>query len=290
MLAALAGSTASERIFEQAHAILGYDARAFDDERAQRSTVHVQIGLFLCGAICAATLIDADVRPAIVAGHSVGAFGGAVAANAIQFDAALRTIVVRARAMERLFPSGYGMAVCAGISTADVRSIVAQHRTNGESVFVANVNAETQTVIAGSDAALDAVIRVCAQRGARRAERLPVAVPSHCELLEPVAAELRGVLSEDECSTPSCVDLSGMSGRAMRTGAEVRADLCGGVAREVRWIDVARLIDELGATLTIECIPGRVLTDLFEPGARARHEFMDGMSLHSIVALARRER
>ena len=289
MLASLAGA-AAERIFLDAARTLGYDPRAFDDETAYRSTVHVQIGLFLCGAICATELEACGVRPALVAGHSVGAYAAAFAARAIALEPALRGVELRARTMERLFPQGYGMGVCAGLASQQVRELVVRAQARGAQLYLANVNAETQCVISGADDALDEALQQCASFGARRAERLPVAVPSHCALLAPVAAALHAYYDGARVEAPACTYVSSMTGRVMRSGDEIRDDLCEGVAREVRWIDAARLIGELGVTMVIESVPGRVLTDLFEPSFGARREPMDGRTVRSICALAQRFR
>src|SRR6266478_3836096 len=49
-------------------------------------------------------------------------------------------------------------------------------------VFVGNLNAPTQFVIAGSDSGIEAVLNRAKNEGARSAKRLEVSVPSHCVL------------------------------------------------------------------------------------------------------------
>ncbi len=53
----------------------------------------------------------------------------------------------------------------------------------GSGTWIANLNAETQIVIAGSDEAMAGVAKRALEKGASKAHRLAVSVPSHCELL-----------------------------------------------------------------------------------------------------------
>lgn len=288
MFAAFDGDEAAERTFEAAARILGYDPRERDDEASLRSTVHAQIGLFLCGVASARALQSRDAHVTIVAGHSVGAFSAAVACESLSFDDALRAIVVRARTMERLFPAGYGMGVCAGIAQTAVRTIVEGIRASGGTLYVANVNAPAQIAISGSLDAIDEALDRCRRSGARRAERLAVAVPSHCPLMQPAAAAVRRQLQNAIVETPRIGYVSAMRAALVRDAAGVIDDLSDGVAHEVRWDAAARLLEELGTKLAIEAVPGRVLTDLWEAPGALRPHAMDGARLDSSAALARR--
>ena len=288
MFAAFGDDEQAQRTFDDAARVLGYDPRERDDEASLRSTVHAQIGLFLCGVASARALQSRNAQATIVAGHSVGAFSAAVACGSLSFEDALRALAVRARTMEQLFPSGYGMGVCAGIAQASVRAIVERIRASGGTLYVANVNAPAQIAISGALDAIDEALERCRRGGARRAERLAVAVPSHCPLMLPAAAAVRERLQSAIVEAPRAGYVSAMRACLVRDGAGVIDDLCDGVAHEVRWDAAARLIEELGTKLAIEAVPGRVLTDLWESDAALRAHAMDGAPLDSSAALARR--
>lgn len=289
MLDVLARERAALAVCEEAASLLGYDPRTHQDEASLRSTVHAQIGLLLCGVASARVLEERGVVPAMVAGHSIGAFAAAVCAGSLSFETAIRAVNVRARAMQDAFPRGYGMGVVLGVTETSMRRIVAQARERGGDVFVANVNAPTQIAIGGDDAAIERVLEAARAAGARRAERLPVAVPSHGALLEPVAQAVRAVLREATVRAPSIAYLSAMTVRAARDAADVREDLSEGVAHEVRWDETARLMVERGATLVVEAVPGCVLTDLFVAAdADVRAESLENAGARSVAALAAR--
>jgi malonate decarboxylase epsilon subunit len=262
MLARVASDPSAAATFDEAQRVLGYDLRERDDVTALASTVNVQLGLLAAGVASARVLESYDVRPDAVAGHSVGGFAAAVTAGAMQFADALHVVDERARTMERLFPAGYGMGVIGGLREALVHEIVAAAQNAGSEVYVANVNAPTQCVIAGERNAVGVALEAASAAGARRADRLDVAVPSHCPLLAPVQARLEAALAEVELHDPRIVYVGSVGPRIIRRAQELRGDLAAGVAHEVRWHDASTMLVEMGASMLIETVPGHVLTDL----------------------------
>ncbi len=278
---------AAAEVFEEARDILGYDARTRNGFTERSSTVDVQIALLVCGVASARLLAANGVEARAVAGHSVGTFAAAVTAGALAFADAVRVVLERATAMETLFAGGYGMAAIVGLREAAVRSIVAAGAELGEPAYIANANGPTQFVLAGKNDALDRALVRARAAGARRADRLDVAVPSHCALLAPVQDRLESVLAGIEVRTPRIAYVGSVGARILRDARSVRADLAAGVAHEVRWCDALRTLVELDTTLLIEAVPGRVLTDLAQaafPSVRAVS--LEESSMRSLRALA----
>jgi len=289
MFARIASDPLAAPVFDEAASVLGYDTRARDDVVSLASTVNVQLGLLVAGVASARVLELYGVRPAVVAGHSVGGFAAAVVAGAMNFADALAAVAERARAMEHLFPSGYGMGVIAGLPERAVREIVALVARDGAAVYVANVNAPTQCVIAGESVALGAALELGSQAGARRADRLDVAVPSHCPLLAPVQARLEAVLAKIELRDPRITYVGSVGPRIVHAARSLREDLAAGVAHEVRWHDASTMLVELGVRTAIETIPGHVLTDLARAAfPRLRAIALDDTGARSAAAAARR--
>ena len=216
----------------------------------------------------------------------MGGFAAAVTARAMSFADALRVVLERARTMERLFPSGYGMGVIAGLPERNVAEIVAEIFDDGAQVYVANVNAPTQCVVAGEDAALERALEAGKVAGAHR---LDVAVPSHCPLLAPVQARLEEVLASIEIRDPRALFVGSVGPRVIRDARALRDDLAAGVAHEVRWHDASTMLVEMGANIFVETLPGHVLSDLARAAfPRVRVIAFDDVGVQSAVALARR--
>lgn len=109
----------------------------------------------------------------------MGAFAAAVVAESVTLNDAVILVRSRAEQMEQLYPFGYGLAVILGLNEPQVRSIVDGVHTAAAPVFVGNVNAPRQIVIAGSTEGMQMVLEEARLRGARKAELLQVSVPSH---------------------------------------------------------------------------------------------------------------
>jgi malonate decarboxylase epsilon subunit len=261
----LGGASPHARIvstFEEASAVLHMNVLDLDHADALKSTVAVQLGLFIAGVAIMRALRDEGIVPDAVAGLSVGAYGAAVAADAINFDDALKLLQLRAQLMERAYPHGYGMLAVSGLSEREVDAVIAS--TNAKAAFIANLNAPRQIVVAGADADLDLVRQHALQAGARKAERLAVSVPSHCALLDDAARELTEAASKVEFKTPTIPYIGNRGARPLRQADAVRLDLATNLRYPVRWHNSTVVLSELGVQVFVEMPPGRTLTQLAE--------------------------
>jgi len=290
MLHALPEHPESARTLEEASAALGRDILGLDGEAALRSTVAVQLCLLIAGVAMARVLAAYDARPQVVAGLSIGAWPAAVTAGVLDFADALRLVELRARLMEDAYPVGYGMTAIGGLTRQQLEPLVAQVRAAGQPVYLANLNAARQIVIAGSDGAMARVAALALAAGAQRAERLAVAVPSHCELLDEQARLLACAVEQVSLRRPRITYISGSAARALFDGRRIGADLAANMAHPVLWADTVRHAWERGARLALEMPTGSVLTRLaeaeFPEGVAASCE---GRRLDSLVALVRGE-
>jgi malonate decarboxylase epsilon subunit len=273
MLHALPGHPETARTLQEASTTLGRDVLALDDAGALRSTVAVQLCLLVTGVAMARVLAAHGAMPQMVAGLSIGAWPAAVTAGVLGFEDAVRLVELRARLMEDAYPSGYGMTAIGGLTRQQLEPLVAQVAASGHPAYLANLNAPRQIVVAGSDAALEALADLALAHGAGRAERLAVAVPSHCELLDREAATLACAVEQVALARPRITYISSSQARALFDGRRIGADLAANMARPVLWADTVRHAWERGARLAIEMPTGSVLTKLTGP------EFPDGEAL-----------
>lgn len=251
---------------EEAGEFLGRDVLELDDGGALQSTVPVQLALLISGVAVARALIAEGVGPAAVAGLSAGAFAAAVVSGVLRFTDGLRLIRQRAEMMAGLYPRGYGLSVLIGLTEGQVAEIVEEAGSKDEPLFVTNINAPRQIGISGADPAMARALAMARHRGARQAIRLAVSVPSHCPLLEPVAASLQAALSKVELGEPEMIYIGNMTGRALRSARAIAEDVAGNVARGIRWHDGTAVLQELGCRTLVEMPPGHALTDLARDG------------------------
>jgi malonate decarboxylase epsilon subunit len=269
MLHSLPDHPAITRTLDEASATLGRDVRDLDSPEALKSTISVQLALVTASVAVARALAAEGVEPEAVAGLSVGAFAAAVHSGVVSFPQAIELVRQRAELMMSLYPTGYGLAAIVGLSEAQVATLVETVHTAQTPVYIGNINAPRQIVIAGSDEGMTRVLEAATKSGARKAERLDVSVPSHCPLLEPVAAALRVTLAGMKLEQPKKIYVGNVKARPLRTAQAVAEDLAANIAHGVRWHDATTVLKELGSGLFLEMPPGHVLSDL------ARESFLE---------------
>jgi len=262
MLHQLLDHSEVKRTLDEVSSMLHSNVRDIDSEEALESTVSVQIALLTAGVATARALIQEDVEPAVVCGLSVGAFTAAVVADVLSLKDALELVELRAERMTQLYPTGYGLSAIVGLNESQVLKIVQVATSKREPVFVANINAPRQIVIAGADTGMDRALDEARRQGSREAKRLHVSVPSHCPLLQPVADCLQRRFSSVQVRKPKVIYVGNVNARAMRTAEFVASDLANNIAHGVRWHDATTVAKELGCNLFLEMPPGHVLSDL----------------------------
>ena len=288
MLHELLDHPAVERTLEEVSSVLGLDVRGLDSERALASSVSVQLALLTSGVATARALMEKGALPSVVCGMSVGAFAAAVAADVLTLEDAVELVKLRAEKMVELYPSGYGLSAIIGLSETQVVNIIQAVTT--DQVFLANINAPLQMVIAGSEAGMERVLDQARRQGARKAERLDVSVPSHCPLLQPVADLLQHRLSALRLRKPKVTYVGNVNARPLRTPELIASDLANNIAHGVRWHDATTVARELGCNLFLEMPPGHVLSDLARenlPGMNALAVEKD--TLPRVLRLAQQE-
>lgn len=278
-----------QRCVEEASAALDEDVRLLDSSEALQSTRAVQLCLLIAGVASARLLLEQDCQPDYVAGLSIGAYPAAVIAGALAFDDAVRLVALRGELMQQAYPQGYGMTALIGLDQTRVEVLVAEVYGPELPVFLANINADSQFVIAGSDAAMANVAALARAEGAQ-ARRLAVSVPSHCGLLDEPARRLAEAFAQVPMQAPRLRYLSGSSARPILGAEKLRDDLAFNMCRVVDWRSTVQTAYERGARLQIEWPPGTVLTGLarkvFEQGTAIAFQ---GARVDSLVALSREE-
>ena len=252
--------------FDEASEALGEDLWAMlkaDSADAINQTVNTQPLMLAAGvATYRAWLAAGGATPTHFAGHSLGEYSALVAADALDFDDAVRLVRLRAEAMQSAVPAGEGaMAAVLGLDDAEIVLACAEAAA-GDVVSAVNFNAPGQVVIAGSKAAVDRAIAACKARGAKRAMPLPVSVPSHCALMRPAADKLAEALVGISVNVPLVPVIHNADVASYTDPAAIRDALVRQLYSPVRWTETIRLLAAQGVLHQAECGPGKVLAGL----------------------------
>src|SRR5574338_209172 len=170
-----------------------------------------------------------------VAGHSLGEYSALCAAGSFDLGTTARLLKLRGRAMQQAVPVGQGaMAVLLGTDLELARRI-AEAAAQGEVCTVANDNDPSQVVLSGHKGAIERVIEIAKDMGAKRAVPLPVSAPFHCPLMQPAAEAMRDALSYVVVGDPVVPVFANVTAQAENDPDTIRSLLVEQVTGMVRW-------------------------------------------------------
>lgn len=267
MLAALAAAEPLvQETFAEASAVLGYDLWQLcqsGPEEQLGATERTQPAMLTAGvATWRVWRKHGGPLPAAMAGHSLGEYSALVCSGALDFRSAVALVQFRGQAMQAAVPAGQGaMAAILGLDDRDVEAACAE-AAQGDVVQAANFNSPGQVVIAGASGAVDRAIEVAKTKGAKRAIKLPVSVPSHSPLMQPAADRLAPRLQQTTFGKAEVADLYTVDVRKHGDADSIRKALVEQVVKPVRWTETIRAMLASGVRVVVECGPGRVLTGL----------------------------
>ena len=257
-------STVAREYFEQANEILGFritDVMFSGTEADLKQTNVTQPAVFLHSVILFET--TPDLRPDMVAGHSLGEISALVANRVLTFEDGLRLVAKRADAMQRaceLNPST--MAAVLGLPDEKVEEIC-HHITNmGEIVVAANYNTPGQLVISGSLEGIRIAGEQLKAAGAKRCLPLAVGGAFHSPLMAPAREELAAAINTTHFNVPTCPVYQNVDAHPYIGPDDIKKNLINQLTSPVLWTQIVQKMVVDGATHFTECGPGKVLQGL----------------------------
>lgn len=276
MLADLAESNSIvKQTFMEASDALGFDLWQMVQTGSDADlgkTTHTQPIMLSAGiAVWRVWQEQGGCLPIALAGHSLGEYTALVANGNLVFIDAITLVRTRAELMQQAVPEGEGaMAAILGLDDETIISVCAKIAdTSGQCVQAVNFNSIGQVVIAGNSEAVDLAIINLKESGAKRAVKLSVSVPSHCDLMQDAADKLSVTLTEtafsmDSSNASKRLDvLHNVDATARDSVDGIRLALTQQLFKPVRWVDtVKHLKADYDSHTMIEFGPGKVLVGL----------------------------
>ena len=255
----------AREVFEEADRVLGFSLSGLcfnGPEEDLKITENTQPAILTVSVAACRVLQSKGLKPAMVAGQSLGEYSALVAAGAVKFADAVALLRRRGRYMQEAVPAGVGaMAALLGIELPLVQS-VCERAAQGQVVAPANLNAQTQIVIAGNHEAVERAVTLAKEAGAKRAVMLQVSAPFHCSLLRPAEERLGPELDACAFTDPQCPVVTNVDAQPVTTAAAVRHALKRQVSRPVRWQESMQYMLSNGVNTFVELGPGKVLSGL----------------------------
>jgi len=255
----------AKKLFEQANEILGFKISdlMFDGSDADLKQTNVTQPAVFLHSVIAFKCAD-QVKPDMVAGHSLGEFSALVANGVLSFEDGLALVAVRASAMQSacdVNPST--MAAILGLADEIVEAICTSVQESTEEIVVpANYNCPGQVVISGTIKAVEAACQQAKAAGAKRALVLPVGGAFHSPLMEPARKELQTAIEKTTFYQPSCHIYQNVVAKPVFNQDQIKVNLVEQLTGPVRWTQTIQEMIADGAKRFTEVGPGKVLQGL----------------------------
>ena len=261
----------AKEVFEEVDHALGQDLSGLmwgEDSETLTLTENAQPALMAVSVAVVRVLAkegyDLATNGAFVAGHSLGEYSALAAAGVLSLRDCAKLLRLRGQSMQAAVPVGQGlMAAILGLSTEQIDAIVTEaSQESGQICALANDNAPGQGVISGATGAVNLAIDKASAAGAKRALRLNVSAPFHCDLMAPAAEIMADALATTPMGEFTIPMIANVSAVAYRDREQTATLLVQQVTGRVRWAESMSYAANQGVRQLVEVGTGKVLSGL----------------------------
>jgi [acyl-carrier-protein] S-malonyltransferase len=262
-------------VFDEASEVVGYDVGRICFEGPIEDLTRTEVqqpALVATSVACLRAVETIGLKPDFVIGHSVGEYAALVAAGAISAREAVALVRERGAAMAEAANENPGaMAAVLGLPDETVEELCADIGN----VWPANYNCPGQIVVSGLNGAVDRLIEMATELGARRAVKLRVSGAFHSPLVARAAERLRPAVARAKFRDPSPPFMSTVTAK-LETAGRVAGLLVEQLTAPVRFTQAVGGLVRDGAGTFVEIGPGQVLGGILRRCDRSLKTFSVG--------------
>ncbi|MBN1349129.1 ACP S-malonyltransferase [candidate division KSB1 bacterium] len=257
----------AKQFYQQADDILGFkisEISFFGPDEKLKQTNITQPAILVHSVLITQLLKDKGIKPHIAAGHSLGEYSALVAADAIDFESALRIVKLRGELMHNAGSSKPGtMVAIIGLDNSAINEICTEARTAGI-VQPANFNSPGQVVISGSIPGIKKATELAEKKGAKKIIPLSVSGAFHSPLMESAREELADALERIEIGDAEIPVYCNVTAEPIISKQDIKMALFKQLTHPVLWEQIIQNMIGDGTEIFYEVGPGRVLSGLLK--------------------------
>lgn len=256
-------SRLAREIFEEADSALQLPLSRLcfeGPEEELRETINAQPAILTTSIAClkAASEFGILLKPALVAGHSLGEYTALVAANVIGFSDSVRLVRERGRLMQEAGKTKPGgMAAIIGLDEESLEEVCMETGSQ-----IANFNCAGQIVISGTRESLARSMDLAKARGALRVIPLQVSGAFHSILMQPTVEGMTQAISQVNLGLPQVPIIANSTAQPLTSPDEVKEELLRQLCHCVQWQPSVEYMVDAGVSTFIEIGPGQILSGL----------------------------
>lgn len=254
-----------KRFFDEANELLGFDILnlCLNGPEAELSLTKNAQPAILLNSFCAFQILrqEYDLKPFLLAGHSLGEISALCCSGAIAFEDAIRIVRKRGQLMQEASAVGTGaMIAINGLSFLEIQDVIDCSGLQ-KSAVISNINSESQIVVSGEK---DAVTKVGSEAKSLGASIIPlrVSAPFHSPMMRPAAIAFEKELQNYHYSKLIFPVISNVTSKPYQSENEIIPLLVDQITSPVNWLKISSYIGRTSAEATLELPPGKILTKL----------------------------
>lgn len=258
--------TVVRELFEEANDLLGYNLKkiCFEGDLNVLSNMnHAQPAVFVVSVAAYHVFrAEADIVPAMAAGHSLGEYAALHTAGVLSLHDSLRLIRKRGALLhEAGATQDATMMAVSKLDKEVVEDACAKINHSGGHVYVAVYNSPQQHVVSGMR---KDIIKLETQLEAMGADVtiLNIMTPSHCALMQHAADVFEEELSHYSWGKFSFPVISNVTGKPYTAADNLSEMLVNHMTSPVKWVNIIRYMETSGIRNLIELGPQAILKNL----------------------------
>ena len=234
-------------------------------EEKLKETKFTQPAILFHSIVALKTVLnEIDIKPDLVAGHSLGEFSALVANGVLSLEDAMYIVHKRGEFMIKANEGKpFAMAAIIGPDSKTVKQICEDASLEGI-VIAANFNTPSQTVISGSKAGVEKACELAENQGAKRVVPLVVGGPFHSPLIEKAGIWLAEEMEKINFSQTDIPVIANVNAKPATDPETIRKNLSDQVTSAVLWVESVKYMINCGIDLFLEFGPKKVLAGMFK--------------------------
>lgn len=265
--------TQADQVFKEASEAFGDDISELVSDRfdALRQTCFAQPAISTVSLAIFKSIEHLLPKIDYMAGLSLGEYSALMASGALSVSEGIQLLAGRGRIMSDVCQviqqeASPQMAAVIGMPLEVIETLIADI----DDLYIANLNARTQTILAGTRAGIKAFNVRAKEAGYRKGLPLKVEGPFHSPLMKEACAPYRELLERYSLKNPIIPVISNTT-LCPHTVDTMNATLVDHMVEPVQWYQTIDAFVEQGVTHMIQVGPGDILAKLLkkEPNAPA---------------------
>jgi [acyl-carrier-protein] S-malonyltransferase len=256
-----------KELYSTAEEILGFDLAKICFEGPEEllvETKYTQPAIFVQSIALWKLLSTDHIKPAFVAGHSLGEYSALVAGGALSFEDGLEAVKNRSSLMQEACEKNKGtMAAVIGLSEKDILSVCKEASVYGI-VQPANFNSAEQVTLSGEKKAVEKGVELAKQKGAKRAILLEVGGAFHSELMRDAQERFQKIMGKLVVNKAMIPVVANVTAEPVTEPSRIKELLIEQITRPVLWYQSVKWMYGQGVIDFVEIGPGKVLQGLLK--------------------------